>query len=149
MISLKSYIKLNDDYIDIFEFEGVIKDKNYIEGAIELTINNIELINLEMWDYIDQLWGYFSEGLECISNNNEFKTNFPDQSIQVNFKPIGKNVLFSVHCHSENKVIINKDEFIHVMSKHALYFFEKLSSLRGIDTNHYKNEIEQLKRLCS
>ncbi|HDJ1442397.1 TPA: hypothetical protein PPN70_004868 [Serratia rubidaea] len=147
MIEVKSYIKSKEDYINILEFSGEIKDCNYIEGALELTINNVNLINLEMWDYIDQLWAYLSEGLDAISKNNEFNTYFPDQPIEVKLKPIKDNVLISVKCNSKVTTLTNKDEFVSAMSKHALDFFERLSTIKGIEKDHYKHEIENLKKI--
>ncbi|AVJ18249.1 MULTISPECIES: hypothetical protein [Serratia] len=147
MIEVKSYIKSKEDYINILEFSGEIKDCNYIEGALELTINNVNLINLEMWDYIDQLWAYLSEGLDAISKNNEFNTYFPDQPIEVKLKPINDNVLISVKCNSKVTTLTNKNEFVSAMSKHALDFFERLSTIKGIEKDHYKYEIENLRKI--
>ena len=143
-IELRSYIKKDEEYVDVFEFDDVIQDKNYIEGAICLKINDIYLINLEMWDYIDQLWAYFTEGVLEVIDNNEFETNFPDQPIKVKFKLLRDNVLVSVICHSEVKAVVNKKEFIKVFSRQALCFFEKLSTFKGIDKDSYNYEIEKL-----
>lgn len=147
MIELKSYIKHNKQFIDIVDFNGPIEDPNYIEGGITLKINNVELINLEMWDYVDQLWAYFSTGLNEISQDKTFETNFPDQPIKVIFKPIRENILITVKCHSEMKAMINKKEFIDSLSNHALAFFKKLSGIKGVDKNNYEYEISLLKKM--
>lgn len=149
MIEIKSYIKYKKVFIDIFEFDGVIADSNYIEGGLVLTINGVELINLEMWDYIDQLWAYISTGLKAVSENKEFETNFPDQPIKVKFKPIRQDILLTVICHSEEKVVVNKNVFVNEMSKYAISFFERLSTFKGVDKNNYDYEIKILKGLIS
>ena len=147
MISIESYLKLDDEYINVFEYEGSIKDSDYIDGAICLDINGVKLISMEMWDYIDQLWAYFTIGICDLFNRKVFKTRFPDQPIEVVFKPIRDQALIIVNCHSEVKVIVDRNEFVRVMSEHALLFFEKLSSIKGVNKSQYRNEIEKLERL--
>lgn len=147
MIEVASYIKHKKKFINIFEFEGVIDDPNYIEGGVILNVNGVELINLEMWDYIDQLWAYISTGLNLAAEDKEFETNFPDQPIKMKFKPIRQELLLSVNCHTNTKVIVEKNAFVNDMSKYALAFFERLSNLKGVDKNNYDYEIKMLKNL--
>ncbi|WOZ77715.1 hypothetical protein [Kosakonia sacchari] len=147
MIEVASYIKHKKKFINIFEFEGVIDDPNYIEGGLILNVNGVELINLEMWDYIDQLWAYISTGLNLAAEDKEFETNFPDQPIKMKFKPIRQELLLSVDCHTNTKVIVEKNAFVNDMSKYALAFFGRLSNLKGVDKNNYDYEIKMLKNL--
>ncbi|MDC9590727.1 hypothetical protein PSI23_15895 [Xenorhabdus sp. XENO-10] len=132
-ISINSYIKIGDEFIDFFQYEGNIKDPFYLEGALELTINGKPLIDKSMWDYIDQLWGYFSEGLSLVYENKEFESTFPDQPINVKFIPLKghKRVSVSVRCPfcTEVKTSIDKNEFLIAMRDHAIKFFEKLGYL--------------------
>lgn len=149
MIEVKSYIKHKKAFIDVFEFDGVIADPDYIEGGLVLQVNGIELINLEMWDYIDQLWAYIATGLKEVSENKEFETNFPDQPIKVKFKPIRQDLLLTVICHSETKAVVNKNIFVSDMAKYALSFFERLSGFKGVDENNYSYEMKILRELIS
>ncbi|OTA16233.1 hypothetical protein Xvie_02003 [Xenorhabdus vietnamensis] len=97
-ININSYIKIGDEFIDIFQYEGGIDDIDYIDGALELTINGESLIDKSMWDNIDSLWNYFSHGLLSVYENKEFKCHFPDQPIEVKFIPLKENrkILVSV-----------------------------------------------------
>lgn len=144
MIKISSYLKINNSFINIQDYHGKIDDEFYIDGAIELLINNIELTNKSMWDYIDQLWCYFIDGLNSLSKNECFKTNFPDQSIVINLEIIKNNILITI---GENKAFINKDVFIANMAIHAKKFFTKLITLDGVDSapyTPYLNDIEIL-----
>ena len=38
-IIINSYIKIGDDFINFFDFNGHIDDPDYIDGAMELSIN--------------------------------------------------------------------------------------------------------------
>ncbi|ELY4465718.1 hypothetical protein SMZ70_004046, partial [Cronobacter sakazakii] len=80
---MKTYIKCGDNYIDFFDFTGPVKDVDYIDGAVELSINGVCLIDKSMYDYIDQLWSYLAEGLSKINKGETFETYFPDQPIAV------------------------------------------------------------------
>ncbi|AXW98434.2 hypothetical protein [Cronobacter sakazakii] len=125
-ISIKSYVKCGEDYIDFFDFTGPVKDPDYIDGALELSVNGVNLIDKSMYDYIDDLWSYLAEGLSIVSKGQTFKTYFPDQPIEVNLVPVKNIILVSVNCHSEVKVSVNKDDFLIAMAEHAKKFFEHL-----------------------
>ena len=141
-IIINSYIKIGDDFINFFDFNGHIDDPDYIDGAMELSINGKKLIDKSMWDYIDALWSYLSEGLSVVYDGEEFKTNFPDQPIEVKFKPIhnNHNILVSVKCSSsEAKIVVDKKAFLSAMSNHAKKFFEHLEIIapKSISTCSY------------
>ena len=70
MIIIKTYIKDdNDNFILVQNFNQTVKDSTYMNGAIELTINNVNLITINMWDYIVTLWAYLIQGLHKIYRN--------------------------------------------------------------------------------
>lgn len=130
-IIVKSYIKVNEEYVDFFNYNGKVTDSDYIDGAVELTIHGIKLIDISMYDYIDDLWSYFSEGLASVYEEKDFTTFFPDQPIEVRFEVCRKNsdLIVSVNCHEEVSVAINRKEFIREMKLHAERFFEKLQDI--------------------
>lgn len=148
MISINTFIKLNDNFINIFDLKEKIKNKNYIEGAIELTINGKILIDKSMYDYIDELWSYISEGLFIVSQNEEFKCYFPDQPIAVNFIPQkGNRILVSITCHEEIKISINRYEFLHSMIEHAKLFFAKLEDLNSASMGTRKSALQFIDKI--
>lgn len=137
MITISTYLKVGNVFLNIYDYNGQLDDDFYVEGALELTVNNTRLIDESMWDCIDQLWCYFIEGLILISNNEKFKTNFPDQPIEVIFKPIKNHVLISVKANEEKKAFIEKDIFIACMASHAKRFLTKLISIPNAEVNAY------------
>ncbi|MBU9977827.1 hypothetical protein KTP48_03595 [Proteus mirabilis] len=148
MISIKTFIKLNDEFIDIFNLNEKIKNNDYIDGAIELTINGKVLMDKSMYDYIDDFWSYLSEGLYIVSQEKEFKCFFPDQPIEVNFIPQKENrILVSVNCHEEIKTFVDKSEFLHVMTEHAKKFFEKLEDLNSASMGTRKSALQFLDKI--
>ncbi|MDC9583222.1 hypothetical protein PSI15_16995 [Xenorhabdus sp. PR6a] len=148
MISINTYIKIKDEYIDIFQYDGGVKSSDYIDGTLELTINGISLIDKSMYDYIDDLWCYLAEGLSVLYDNQEFKCYFPDQPIEVKFTPSkGNRVLVSVNCHSEVKTSIEKEEFLIAMSGHAKRFFERMEDLNPSSIGAYRTAMQYLEKI--
>ncbi|WP_155634049.1 hypothetical protein [Burkholderia cepacia] len=128
MISSKTYIKIKGKFVDFNEFGGKIQDPNYIEGAIELSVDGVALLDKSMWDCVDQLWAYLTEGLVCVSRGKGFKTYFPDQPIEIKFDVHGGSVVFSVTVYETVKVVVDRFEFIFEMKRFAIEFFENLKS---------------------
>ncbi|EAO4574243.1 hypothetical protein ACAK56_004437 [Salmonella enterica] len=144
MILVKTYIKRKNEFIEFNDYTEKFEDSDYIEGALELTINDIVLLNKDMWDYIDQLWSYIADGIVCIQNNKPFETYFPDQPIKISLTPIKESVFVSVTCHSEKKIKVDKKEFVHEMTKHVIDFFDYL---RKKDVNFNSRYTELLSSL--
>ncbi|PHM21990.1 hypothetical protein [Xenorhabdus ehlersii] len=145
MINVNTYIKIKEEYIDFFQYDGDIKRIDYIDGALELTINGINLIDKSMYDYIDDLWSYLSEGLALLYDNKEFKCYFPDQPIEVKFIPSkGNRVLVSVNCHSEVKTSVDKNYFLIAMRDHAKKFFKRLEYLKPSSMGECKAAMKYL-----
>ncbi|EOV8090181.1 hypothetical protein ACOMXT_004067 [Providencia rettgeri] len=148
MINVNTFIKFNDNFINIFYLKEKIKNSNYIEGAIELTINGKNLIDKSMYDYIDDLWSYLSEGLFIVSQGEEFKCYFPDQPIAVSFIPQkGNRILVSVKCHEEIKTSIDRYEFLNSMAEHAKLFFEKLEDLNSASMGTRKSALQFIEKI--
>ncbi|MDN7895063.1 hypothetical protein [Burkholderia cepacia] len=124
MIVANTYLKIKKKFVDFYDFNGKIPDPDYIEGAIELSINGVEILNKEMWDYVDQLWAYLAEGVICVARGEGFKTYFPDQPIEISFGIQGSKVVVAVTVHETVKVVVERSEFVSEMRRLAVEFFE-------------------------
>lgn len=147
MIQISTYLKIEDNFIKIDNYNGLLKNTFYIEGAIELSIYNIKIIDIGMWDCVDQLWSYLVEGLVKINENQEFKTNFPDQPIEIKFQPINDNVLITITANEPQKAFIKKDLLIKTMALHAQEFFNKLVTFKGIVLNDYTIDFKNIENI--
>lgn len=128
-IIVETYVKVADGFVDFFEFQSEVRRLDQIEGALVLSINGERLIDKSMFDYVDDLWSYLSEGLLQISEGKSFRCYFPDQPIEVKLTPSNGRLQVSVTCHSEVSVAVDKDEFVRVMSEHARKFFTWLQAI--------------------
>ncbi|MBV4504915.1 hypothetical protein HU751_008630 [Pseudomonas sp. BW13M1] len=128
-IIIETYVKTGERFADFFEYEGGFNGQASIEGALVLTIDGTALIDRSMFDYVDDLWSYLSEGLLQVSEGKSFSCFFPDQPIEVKLTPSNGRLQVSVTCHSEVSVAVDKDEFVRVMSEHARKFFTWLQAI--------------------
>lgn len=150
MIFIKSYLRNKKKFIPFEEYENGINDSEYIEGAIELTINGVELINVDMWDYIDQLWAYIVNGLLEVSNGNDFKTYFPDQPIEMSFECLyGDIIKLTLMCNEETSVVVSKKSLINAIKEHLYQFFNVLSIKAPINADMYNELIDDLNSITS
>lgn len=128
MIVAKTYLKTGGNFEEFYSSSRKIKNREYIEGAIELTINDVSIIDKSMWDLVDQLWAYLTEGIECAAKGENFKTYFPDQSIEIDIQTKRDKVIIAVTCHTTVKVVVDKFEFVSSIKRLAIEFFEHLKS---------------------
>jgi hypothetical protein len=88
MVSIATYLKQGGRLVPIEEFRGPIEDEDYIEGAIELSINGTPLLTTAQIDYVDQLWAYLIQGMaEEVREGQPFSTFFPDCPVEVTLRP--------------------------------------------------------------
>lgn len=144
MITAKTYIKIKDKFVDFQGFSGNINNCDYIEGAIELCVNGVVVLDKTMWDCVDQLWAYLVEGVMCIARGEGFKTYFPDQPIEMSFGVQGGDVVVAVTVHETVKVIVDRSEFVSEMRRLAVEFFECMKDKGGrckINSDFYLNKL--------
>ena len=131
MLRIESFFKEKDTFVIAREFQGPIIDPNYISGAINIVANDIPIITLAMWDYIDQLWAYITDGLVNITENKPFTTCFPDQPIELSFIPLRNDyVQITVKCYTEPiTTTVPKEIFFKTFIEAGLSFFGELDRL--------------------
>lgn len=148
MVEIKTFIKINESFILIDNFKNKIKDADYIEGAIELNIYGNKIINLEMWDLIDQLWAYLINGLVIVYKENKklFSTFFPDQPIKIQYKYMNESLLLiQVFLNDKvNSIQVEKKEFLKEIIEKGKLFFEKLISIVPQNKKNYNVYLNHL-----
>jgi len=145
MIFVQSYFKNKDSFIEYDKFDSKIDDSDYIQGAIELKINDVEIINKSMFDYIDQLWAYIVDGLVDVSQRKDFYTYFPDQPIKFSINYLyGDMIKVSLICDNEVNATIDKNIFIKCISSHIKNFMTKMKYIAPNNIDIYEDMINKL-----
>ena len=125
-------------------------DPDYIEGAIELVIDGVEIIGKAEWDYVDQLWSYVVTMIGDLLNNGESSTYFPDQPISLAFVKKGKRVLVTSRVGPVNRTAsVEEADLINTLVVAGRAFFEKLTELVGPTTGSYQMVLDELTELSA
>lgn len=150
MISVKSFLKVGDDLVPVEDFVGPIRDEDYIEGAIELSVDRSPILDREMVDYVDQLWAYIARGLGEVVAGREFSTYYPDMPVQMIFRPQGRDVAIIVDPQHWNRVAsMPVAEFIAAMTSAGTAFFNRLRQYASNNSRRYDRNISHLATLAA
>ena len=149
MLKVESFLKIENDFISILEFNKTLPDDFYIEGAIEIVKGNKKILSVKDWDYIDQLWGYFLDGIEYTIKGLDFKTRLPDQPTAISFiyKSNLNKVIITVDRRKSQSICVDYDEFLIVFIEEGTKFFKKMNSLLPSEYNYELNKLSSLKEL--
>lgn len=90
---VQSFIKVKDNFVPLSEFSGPLPDNDYIEGAIEFSINGKSVFSQAHWDLVDQLWAYILEGLHRVRDAGFYEIYFPDQPLLLRLKKMNQHQL--------------------------------------------------------
>jgi hypothetical protein len=144
---VESYIKTGERFVPIREFQGIIVDPDYIEGAIEVRINGVDLITQEMWDYVDQLWEYLIDLVTQAVAGQEASVFFPDQPIEVKacLSWGGDGIDIEViQRHKRHRTTVDLAAFLGVFCQAGKSFFEKM---REVNPEHKEANESVLRKI--
>lgn len=142
--------KNRDDYfVAIGNTNELIKMKNeidfyYINGAIELIYINQVLLDINLWDLVNQLWAYILNVIEQVVKLGEGETFFPDQPIKIQIKSISKDlVLYRLQANEKVEMLLPKKAFFEVLLDGAEMFFKTMKECFKEQCN-YEYELNQM-----
>jgi hypothetical protein len=125
-------MKVDDKFVPIEHFKGSLKDDFYIEGAMELMIDDAMISCVRYWDLIDQLWAYIVQGVEKLKAGQKFETYWPDQPIRLAMTPLPSEQLLVERSGTSDpdiKVVVDKYEMIDALLAGASTFFDVFETL--------------------
>lgn len=118
-------------------------DLDYIEGAIRLSVDGVEIIGVEEWDYVDQLWCYIAEMVTKFQSSGYADTYFPDQPIKLSFQAAESRVLVAAKIGEEvKKANASSVELLEAVKAAGMIFFRKMSELAP--ANSYSEAQQEL-----
>lgn len=150
MITVRSFLRLEDGTFQPIE-EATTKppDPEYIEGAIELTINGTEIIGKQQWDYVDQLWAYIANMVQELHAKGTASTYFPDQPILLTFERQGERVLVSRRSRRGTwQASADQGELLAALREAGGRFFTRMAELVPEDADLYRSERDRLVAGC-
>lgn len=146
MITIATYLRSGDGTFRLAETcTDSPADPDYIEGAIELNIDGIEIIGKREWDYVDQLWAYVATMSEKLRAEPRADTYFPDQPILLAFQRSGKRVLVTCKIGDEVRAAnADFDELMSALKEAGSTFFSHMSRLVPTRAKSYGIALSEL-----
>ena len=148
MIVVRTYLKTDDQFIDIDEFQGELADDRYIVGAIELSIDGLVLIDKSFWDLIEQLWSYLLAGMTSILEGKPYRAYFPDHPVPFQLTPdLERRIVEMSMMEGLERVAASAPlgAFVSEMAREARRFYERLHRL--LPQNAYRRQFAQLQAI--
>jgi hypothetical protein len=85
-LQIETYLKFGPRFVPLDQVNDRVKDPDYVEGALVVTMSGVNLLTLETWDYVDQLWEYLIDAVASLRGTPEASFFFPDQPIEVKLR---------------------------------------------------------------
>ena len=151
-IEVNTYLVTGGAYLPLADVREPIADPDYIEGAIELTIDGRAIITRAEWDLVDQLWAYLIDGVVEVASGRSFSTGFPDQAVKLRFtvNPEDDTVTVEVHyprMGRDARATLPRREFVGAMASAAEPVFIRLIELAPGNREGYERVLQQLAAL--
>ncbi|MFG2594574.1 hypothetical protein [Streptomyces sp. NPDC048462] len=144
MVEIETFLKGADGgFVRVETCRTPPPDLDYIEGAIRLSVDGLEIIGTEEWDYVDQLWCYIAEMVAKMQSSSYAETYFPDQPIKLSFRAAGSRVLVTAKIGEETKTVnASSADFLEAVKAAGMIFFRKMSEL--VPANSYAEAQQEL-----
>lgn len=144
MIEIETFLKDTEGkFTSIDACQTPPPDPDYIEGAIRLSIDGLEIIGLEEWDYVDQLWCYIAEMSTKLRSSGYADTYFPDQPIKLAFQASGHRTLVTATVGKKSRAAsVPSTVLLDAIKSAGVNFFDNMSRLTP--TNSYAEALREL-----
>ncbi|TWD81835.1 hypothetical protein FB561_2959 [Kribbella amoyensis] len=131
MIEIETFLKGADGgFVPVEDCRTPPPDPDYIEGAVRLSFDGLEIIGVDEWDYVDQLWCYVAEMVKEVQSSGYAETYFPDQPIRLSFRATGSRVEVAAEVGKELKTAnVSAVDFLTAIKSAGMSFFRKMSEL--------------------
>lgn len=148
MIRIVSYLRdpKSGEFVPVDQVTFAPPNDLHIEGAIELTVNGVAVLDTTLWDDVDQLWAYIATMVETLSHADSAMTYFPDQPIEFAItRTGGRKVRVSARIGDEVRgAVADEDEFLSALRQAGPEFFTTMSRLVPANAPMYRNSIDKL-----
>jgi hypothetical protein len=142
-------MKVDEKFVPIEHFNGQLRDNLYVEGALELMVDDVMVSCVDYWDLIDQLWAYLVQGMEKLKAGEKFETYWPDQPIRLAMTPLPNGTVLIERSGTSDpdvKVVADTAELIDALVGGASIFFDVFTPLNTAwDTADIARILRELK----
>jgi hypothetical protein len=147
MISITSYLRdPAGEFVPVDDADFVPADDRHIEGAIQLTVNHVDIMDTSLWDDVDQLWAYIATMVATLGTADSASTYFPDQPIEFTVARTGGGrvrVESTVNGLVRGSVV-DEDRFLSALRAAGLDFFAAMSRIVPANAAAYRESVDAL-----
>ncbi|MFJ5234793.1 hypothetical protein ACIQBJ_33520 [Kitasatospora sp. NPDC088391] len=131
MIEIETFLRNKDgSFAQVGDHRARLFDPDYVEGAIRICIDGVEIVGLDEWDYVDQLWAYIADMVPLLKASGSASISFPDQPIDLSFRRQGSLVIVSSEFGgSTKKVGITEGDFLSALKAAGVEFFDRMAEM--------------------
>jgi hypothetical protein len=148
VIKIRSYLRQPDSlFAPIEDVTETPSDPRHVEGAIQLSIDEVPILDNELWDDVDQLWAYIGNMVEELVRSGHASTLFPDQPIELTFRRTGNGrVLVSTHVDDDDvrAASVDERELLSALRESGSAFFQKMTTLLPMNAAGYDDAVRRL-----
>lgn len=147
VIHVESYLRARmGEFIPVADVSELPPNPRHIEGAVDLVVNGVSIIDQSLWDDVDALWAYISDMVMALNESDESSTLFPDQPIKLTFRRVGGGLLLVSLTNGDVRRAVSVDEraFISALQESGRSFFARLKELVPQKASGYDDALGRL-----
>ncbi|WP_370945089.1 hypothetical protein AB5J62_39220 [Amycolatopsis sp. cg5] len=147
MVEVRTFLRMPDGSFEPFsECVTSPRDPDYVEGAIELVVEGVEIFGLPEWDLVDQLWAYICEMLARFRAENQVQISFPDSPIDFILKRSspGRVLVTAQMTQEKRSVSVSEEELVTALTVEARRVLTRMSELLPGSKGSYAIALDQL-----
>ena len=146
MMTIRTFLRSGDGVFQpVGECQVPPPDPDYIEGALEITIDGVEIIGKPEWDYVDQLWAYLATMVGQLRASGEATTYLPDQPIELSLTASDGLVRVASLVGGQVRAgLVDEVEFLATVRAEGRAAFTELTRLAAVNAASYRLSLADL-----
>ncbi|AGA28974.1 hypothetical protein [Singulisphaera acidiphila] len=146
--SVESFVRIKNKFVPLSQCDRKLSDEFYIEGKIELEVEDSKILSEKQWDLVDQLWSYLIDGVSGILfDDRNMECCFPDQPLRLSLKSLSKSQLEV--CVGSCVHRVDKTCFIAAIANGGKAFFNKMLQIAPSGKSSWMLYIERIEKLIA
>lgn len=148
MIVFRSFLEEGKQLVPIEEATKPPPDDFYIEGVVELLVDDHPILRRDSVDLVDQLWCYLVQGLEQLLSGQDFSVFYPDMPLEIRMQLKGTRVFITADNPGQlDRATVELEDLRQAMLPAAETFFRRIRELTSEHDKLYAKYLDRIARL--
>ena len=126
-----------------------LKDPNYVDGSIRVSVNGKSLITDKEWTDIVHWWARMGTILRDLSigTTQVVETYFPDSALKMHFEAMGDKLAWQISSPEPRRAVLDRSQTIQALAWESRATFERLKVLNPACASNYDVDLAYLAKL--